>query len=134
MRRPCSRRLAARLPSHLTPVACFVAVAKRRKSQFPVRLTRTWQTTPPDLAIHWSRIDGGSPSSDLSHMQNKIDFIKDCIITIVSDDYESFEIILKNIKPLIDAKGMEASEAEVAAVLATVIVEGFVDAYTLSGQ
>jgi len=43
------------------------------------------------------------------------DFIKDCIITIVSDDYESFEIIMKDIKPLMDAKGMEASEAEVAA-------------------
>jgi len=60
------------------------------------------------------------------------DFIKDYIITIVSDDYESFEIIMKDIKPLMDAKGMEASEAEVAAALATVITEGFVDAYSLS--
>jgi hypothetical protein len=60
------------------------------------------------------------------------DFIKDCIITIVSDDYESFEIIMKDIKPMMDAKGMKASEAEVAAVLAMVIAEGFVDAYALS--
>ena len=67
-------------------------------------------------------------------MQNKTDFIKDCIITIVSDDYESFEIIMKDIKPLMDAKSMEASEAEVASVLATVIAEGFVNAYALSSR
>jgi hypothetical protein len=65
---------------------------------------------------------------------NKTAFIKDCIITIVSDDYESFEIIMKNIKPLMDAKAMAASEAEVAAVLATSIAEGFVGAYSLSGM
>jgi hypothetical protein len=63
---------------------------------------------------------------------DKTAFIKDCIISIVSDDYESFEIIMKDIKPLMDAKGMAANEAEVAAVLATVIVEDFVDAFTLS--
>jgi hypothetical protein len=65
---------------------------------------------------------------------NKTAFIKDCIITIVSDDYESFEIIMKNIKPLMEAKAMAASEAEVAAVLATSIAEGFVDAYALSSR
>jgi hypothetical protein len=65
---------------------------------------------------------------------DKTAFIKDCIITIVSDDYESFEIIMKGIKPLMDARGMVASEAEVAAALATVIVEDFVDAYTLSAR
>jgi hypothetical protein len=32
-----------------------------------------------------------------------------------------------------DTKAMAASEAEVAAVLATSIAEGFVDAYSLSG-
>jgi len=63
---------------------------------------------------------------------NKTAFIKDCIMTIVSDDYESLEIIMKDIRPLIHAKGLEASEAEVAAVLATVIAEGLVDAYALS--
>ena len=61
-------------------------------------------------------------------------FLKDCIITVVSDDYESFEIIMNGIKPLMHAKGAQASEAEVALALATLIAEGFVDAYSLSSQ
>ena len=64
----------------------------------------------------------------------KTAFIKDCIVSILSDDYESFEIIMKGIKPLTDARGMAANEAQVAAVLATVIVDGFVDAYVLSAR
>ena len=67
-------------------------------------------------------------------MKNKTGFIKDCIITIVSDDYESSEIIMKEIKPLMATKGMEASAAEVAAALATVIAEGYADAYQLSAM
>jgi hypothetical protein len=54
-------------------------------------------------------------------MINKTDFIRDCIVTIVSDDYESFEIIMKDIRPLMELKGMGASAPEVAAVLATLI-------------
>ena len=74
----------------------------------------------------------GALGFSLARDTDKTAFIRDCIISIVSDDYESFEIIMKDIKPLMDAKGKAANVAEVAAVLATVIVEGFVDAYELS--
>jgi len=65
-------------------------------------------------------------------MPNKTDLIRDRIITIVSDDFESFAIIMEQIEPLLEMRGIAASAAEVAGVLATVISEGYVDAYELS--
>jgi len=64
----------------------------------------------------------------------KAAFIKDCIITIISDDFESFEIITTQIKPLLLSKGMIATEEEVASILETVIGEGFAEAYVLSSR
>src|SRR5262249_25077407 len=66
--------------------------------------------------------------------EDRTKFIKDCLITIVSDDYESWEIILQQIEPLLAFKGIKIDESEIAAALRSVIAEGYVDAYRLAGK
>jgi hypothetical protein len=59
-------------------------------------------------------------------------FLKDCVITIVSDDYENFEVILGQTRHLASLKGVTVHEDEVAQAVEKVIAEGLVEAYFLS--
>jgi hypothetical protein len=65
-------------------------------------------------------------------MHDEPDFLRDCVITEVSDDYENFELILKRTKHLAASRGIKASETTVAEALERAIAEGFVSAYILS--
>lgn len=65
-------------------------------------------------------------------MHDEPDFLKDCVITVVSDDYESFEMVLKWTKRLAASRGIKVSETKVAEALQRAIAEGFVNAYILS--
>jgi hypothetical protein len=58
--------------------------------------------------------------------------LTDCVITIVSDDYESFEIILEQTRRLTDSRGLNVTEAEVAEALGRAISDGLAEAYFLS--
>jgi len=65
-------------------------------------------------------------------MSDQEKFLTDCVITIISDDYESFEIILEQTRRLAASRGMNVTEAEVAEALKDVISDGFAEAYLLS--
>ena len=61
-------------------------------------------------------------------------FVKDCVITIMSDDYETFDTVLVQTKKLAQARGVSVSEQEVAEALQAAIVDGFAEAYVLSSE
>ena len=65
-------------------------------------------------------------------MRNESDFLKDCVITIVADDYENFEMVLKETKRLAASRRIKISENEVAEALQDAIADGSVCAYSLS--
>jgi hypothetical protein len=60
------------------------------------------------------------------------EFLIDCVVTIVSDDYESFELILEQARSLALLNGMNATESEVAKAIERAIADGLVQAYILS--
>jgi hypothetical protein len=59
-------------------------------------------------------------------------FLMDCVITVASDDYESFEIIFDQTRRLAALKGIDVTEGEVAKTVERAIVNGFTEAYRLS--
>jgi hypothetical protein len=59
-------------------------------------------------------------------------FVRDCVITIISDDYETFETILVQTKRLAESRGILVNDQEVADALQEAIVEGLAEAYVLS--
>jgi len=65
-------------------------------------------------------------------MRDESNFLKDCVITIVADDYEFFEMVLKETKRLAASRRVRTSEDEVAEALQDAIADGFVRAYSLS--
>jgi hypothetical protein len=65
-------------------------------------------------------------------MRNESDFLKNWVISEVSDDYESFETVLKSMERLAASRGVTATETEVAEALQRAISEGLVNAYVLS--
>ena len=60
------------------------------------------------------------------------DLLKNWVVSAVSDDYESFEIVLKSTKRMAASRGIKASKTEVAKALERAISEGLVSAYILS--
>jgi hypothetical protein len=67
-------------------------------------------------------------------MSDRENFLVDCVISAVSDDYESFEIIFDQTSRLAGLKGVDVTEAEVAKALERAIAEGLTEAYVLSPQ
>jgi hypothetical protein len=65
-------------------------------------------------------------------MSDREKFLTDCVISVISDDYESFEIILEETRRLGACKGLNFTEGEVAETLRRVISTGFAEAYLLS--
>src|SRR6266566_5851406 len=65
-------------------------------------------------------------------MSGQEKFLTDCVISIISDDYESFEIILEQMRRLAASTGLNITEAEVAEALRQAISSGFAEAYVLS--
>jgi hypothetical protein len=65
-------------------------------------------------------------------MSNREEFLTDCVISVISDDYESFEIILEETGRLAASKALNFTEAEVADTLRRIISGGFAEAYLLS--
>ena len=63
-------------------------------------------------------------------MSDKASFLRDCVITIASDDYENFELIFEQTKQLVKI----TNEAEVAEALRSLIDDGLLEAYELSAQ
>jgi hypothetical protein len=61
-------------------------------------------------------------------------FLRDCVVTIASDDYENFELILKNTKQAAASRGIDVSAEEVTAALRCAIDDGLVEVYVLSPQ
>jgi hypothetical protein len=56
----------------------------------------------------------------------------DCVISVASDDYESFEIIFEQSRRLAVLKGMNVTEGEVAKAIERAIASGLAEAYILS--
>ena len=67
-------------------------------------------------------------------MSDRESFLMDCVISIVSDDYESFEIIFEQISRLAVLKGFNVTVAEVTEALEHTMVAGLTEAYVLSPQ
>src|ERR1700730_1686115 len=65
-------------------------------------------------------------------MRDREKFLTDCVVSVISDDYESFEIILEETRRLAASEGLNFTEAEVAETLRRVISDGFAEAYLLS--
>ena len=65
-------------------------------------------------------------------MSDQEEFLMDCVISIVSDDFESFEIIYEQTSRLAELKGVNLTEADVAKALERAIAEGLAEAYVLS--
>jgi hypothetical protein len=65
-------------------------------------------------------------------MRDKDAFLKDCVITIASDDYENFELIFDDAKRIASSKGMSVDAEEVAAALRMAVDEGLLEAFDLS--
>jgi hypothetical protein len=63
---------------------------------------------------------------------DQVSFLRDCVITVASDDYENFNLIFEQTERVALARGMSVNEDEVANALRSVIADGFVDAYVLS--
>jgi hypothetical protein len=61
-------------------------------------------------------------------------FFRDCVITIASDDYESFEIILNDTEKIASERGLKISDIEVAEALRSLIADGLLEAFFLSPQ
>jgi hypothetical protein len=67
-------------------------------------------------------------------MSDHLDFVMDCVVSVVSDDYESFEIIFEQISCLAGLKRLTITEDDVAKAIECAIEKGFVEAYELSPQ
>lgn len=65
-------------------------------------------------------------------MIGRAEFLTDCVVTIVSDDYESFETILEQTRKLAAVHGIEIGESEVAAAVRRATVAGLIQTYILS--
>ena len=65
-------------------------------------------------------------------MSDQEGFLTDCVIRIMSDDYESFEIIFEQTNRLAGLKGINVTEADVTKALERAIAGGFAEAYVLS--
>jgi hypothetical protein len=65
-------------------------------------------------------------------MSDQEKFLTECVITIISDDYESFEIVLEQTRRLAALKGLNFTEVEVAEALRHAISDGFAEAHLLS--
>lgn len=65
---------------------------------------------------------------------DQAEFLTDCVITIASDDYESFELISGQTKGLAAKRGMAIGTGEVAEALKGAIDGGYLNAYVLSPQ
>jgi hypothetical protein len=59
-------------------------------------------------------------------------FAKDCVITMVADDYENFDLILKWAKRLATLRGFSLTKAQVVDGLKDAINDGYVAVYELS--
>lgn len=67
-------------------------------------------------------------------MRDRSSFIKDCVIAIISDDYENFQIIFDQTRRIGALRKMDVAETEVAEALRKAITEGYAAAYVLSPQ
>jgi hypothetical protein len=70
-----------------------------------------------------------------SETYRKIDaniFAKDCVITMVADTYQKFDLILKWAKRLGALRGLHLSKAQVVEGLKDAINKGYVAAYEVS--
>ena len=65
-------------------------------------------------------------------MSDQENFLMDCVISVMSDDYESFEIIFEQTRRLAALKGINVTEAEVANRLELALSNGLAEAYVLS--
>ena len=65
-------------------------------------------------------------------MRDKYAFLKDCVITTASDDYESFERIFDDTKRIASSRGMSVDADEVAGALRMAVEEGLLEAFDLS--
>ena len=67
-------------------------------------------------------------------MSDKTTYLRDCVITIASDDYENFELILEQTKNLAASRGVVTDDVEVAEIVKRLIADGLLEAYELSVQ
>jgi hypothetical protein len=65
-------------------------------------------------------------------MIDRDEFLMDCVISVASDDYESFEIIFEQTRRLAALKGMDVTEGDVAKAIERAIANGLTEAYMLS--
>lgn len=65
-------------------------------------------------------------------MEPKWDFLKDCAMNAIADDYENLDHIVSWTTQLMDQKGFTVSSAEIIGALSEVISEGRAQAYQLS--
>ena len=65
-------------------------------------------------------------------MLDKSTFIKDCVITIMSDDYENVQRISEQTKRLAALQNIDVHEREIAEAIQRAISEGLAEAYVLS--
>jgi hypothetical protein len=62
------------------------------------------------------------------------EFLRDCVVAVASDDYESFEIIFQQARSLAATKGIKVTKAEVAKTIERAISDGLAEAYMLSSH
>jgi hypothetical protein len=60
------------------------------------------------------------------------DKVRNWVIVMMADDYESFEIVLNGIRSLAGSRGIEITEGQVISGLERALAEGFAEAYRLS--
>jgi hypothetical protein len=65
-------------------------------------------------------------------MIDRDEFLTECVISVASDDYESFEIIFEQTRGLAMPKGINITEGEVAEAIERAIADGLAEAYILS--
>jgi len=65
-------------------------------------------------------------------MTARTEFIRNCVITTMSDDYENFQIIFRSAQSLAASRGLTVTEDEVVEALTFLISEGLAEAYLLS--
>jgi hypothetical protein len=65
-------------------------------------------------------------------MKDKASFVRDCVITTVSDDFEDFKIVFRETKRMAASRKLKVSKEDVAEAIRRLIAEGYAEAYVLS--
>jgi hypothetical protein len=65
-------------------------------------------------------------------MSDKTNFLKDCVVSAASDDYEDFAMIMKDTESIASSRGLTIDAQEVADAVKRAIEEGLLEAFVLS--